>query len=147
MTAKVEKVMFGEKRIIKVELRNSLQMIIGNLSIENPDNTNGNTSLYYNVLRGGSRTAATSKMEHFVIIVNGWKPLTIITKSSILDVAAALDPPLVLMTMLFTIIMTIIIMMITIKAPTPLIVIQNDIFKNTKIFSTKTYHKVEAVFK
>ena len=44
--------------------------------------------------RGGSRTAATSKMEHFAIIVNGWKPLTIITKRSILDVAAALDPPL-----------------------------------------------------
>ena len=36
---------------------------------------------------------ATSKMERFVIIVNGWKPLT--TKHSILDVAAALDPPLV----------------------------------------------------
>ena len=33
-------------------------------------------------------------MEHFVIIVNGWKPLTIITKCSILDVAAVLDPPL-----------------------------------------------------
>ena len=33
-------------------------------------------------------------MEHFVIIVNGWKPLAIITKSSILDVAAVLDPPL-----------------------------------------------------
>ena len=33
-------------------------------------------------------------MEHFVIIVNGWKPLTVITKSSILDVAAVLDPPL-----------------------------------------------------
>ena len=32
-------------------------------------------------LRGGSRTAAASKMEHFVIIVNGWKQLTIITKS------------------------------------------------------------------
>ena len=46
------------------------------------------------MLRGGSRTAATSKMEHFVIIVNGWKRLTIITKSSILDVAAALAPPL-----------------------------------------------------
>ena len=45
--------------------------------------------------RGGSRTAAMSKMEHFVIIVNGWKPLTIITKSSTLDVAAVLDPPLV----------------------------------------------------
>ena len=45
-------------------------------------------------VRGGSRTAATSKMEHFVIIVNGWKPLTIIINSSILDVAAVLDPPL-----------------------------------------------------
>ena len=44
--------------------------------------------------RGGSRTAATSKIESFVIIVNGWNPLTIITKRSILDVAAALDPPL-----------------------------------------------------
>ena len=33
-------------------------------------------------LRDVSRAAATSKMEHFVIIVNG------------LDVAAALDPPL-----------------------------------------------------
>ena len=46
------------------------------------------------VSRGGSRAAATSKMERFVIIVNGWKPLTIITKRSILDVAADLDPPL-----------------------------------------------------
>ena len=44
--------------------------------------------------RGGSRIAATSKMERFVIIVNGWKPLTIITNRSILDVAAVLDPPL-----------------------------------------------------
>ena len=43
--------------------------------------------------RGGSRAAATSKMECFVIIINAWKPLTIITKHSILDVAAALDPP------------------------------------------------------
>ena len=42
--------------------------------------------------RHGSRTAATSKMERFVIIANGWKPLTIITKRSILDVAAVLDP-------------------------------------------------------
>ena len=30
----------------------------------------------------------------FVIIVNGWKPLTIITKRFILDVAAVLDLPL-----------------------------------------------------
>ena len=44
--------------------------------------------------RGGSRTAATSKMECFVIIVNGFQPLTIITKRSILDVATVLDPPL-----------------------------------------------------
>ena len=36
--------------------------------------------------RGASRAAATSKMERFAIIV--------ITKHSILDVAAALDPPL-----------------------------------------------------
>ena len=34
-------------------------------------------------------------MEHFAIIVNGWKALTIITKSSNLDVAAVLDLPLV----------------------------------------------------
>ena len=47
--------------------------------------------------RGGSRTAATSKMERFVIIVNGLKPLTIITKRSILDVATVLDPPLELL--------------------------------------------------
>ena len=38
--------------------------------------------------------AATSKMERFVIIVNGFQPLTIITKCSTLDVAAALDPSL-----------------------------------------------------
>ena len=43
---------------------------------------------------GGSRAAATSKMERFVIIVNGFQPLTVITKRSILDVAAALAPPL-----------------------------------------------------
>ena len=34
-------------------------------------------------------------MEHFVIIVNGFQPLSIITKHSILDVAAALGPPLI----------------------------------------------------
>ena len=51
-----------------------------------------------NTIRGGSRAAATSKMERFVIIVNGFQPLTIITKRSILDVAAALDLPLTIMT-------------------------------------------------
>ena len=42
-------------------------------------------------VRGGSRTAATSQMETFVIIVNAWKLLTIITKRSILDVTSVLD--------------------------------------------------------
>ena len=45
-------------------------------------------------IRGRSRTAAKTKMEPFVIIVNGWKPSTIITKRRILDVAAALYPPM-----------------------------------------------------
>ena len=45
-------------------------------------------------IRDESRAAPTSKMELFVIIVNGWKPLTTITKHSILDTAAAIDPPL-----------------------------------------------------
>ena len=48
-------------------------------------------------VRGGSKIAAPSKMERFVIIVNGFQSLTIITKSSILDVAAVLDPPLSVM--------------------------------------------------
>ena len=47
------------------------------------------------VIRGRSRAAVTSKMERFVIIVNGFQPLTMITKRSILDVAAVLDPPLI----------------------------------------------------
>ena len=47
------------------------------------------------VSRGGSRTAATSKVELFVTIVNDWKLLTIIIKSSTLGVAAVLNPPLV----------------------------------------------------
>ena len=32
-------------------------------------------------IRGGSRTAATSKIERFVVIVNGFQPLTIITRA------------------------------------------------------------------
>ena len=46
---------------------------------------------------GGSKTAATSKIERFAVIVHGFQPLTwlpAITKRSILDVAAVLDPPL-----------------------------------------------------
>ena len=37
-------------------------------------------------IKGGSRIAATPKMERFVIIANRFQPLTIITKRSILDV-------------------------------------------------------------
>ena len=40
------------------------------------------------------RTAATPKVELFMKIVNGFQPLTIITKSFTLDVAAVLDPRL-----------------------------------------------------
>ena len=47
---------------------------------------------FCNQFRGGSRTAATSKMERFVIIVNSFLSLTIITKRSIMDVAEVLDP-------------------------------------------------------
>ena len=45
-------------------------------------------------IRSGSMTAATSKMEGLMIIVNGWKLLNIIKKHPILDVAAVLGPPL-----------------------------------------------------
>ena len=51
------------------------------------------------MVRDGSRAAAISKMEYFVIIVNGWRRLTIITKYSILDVAAALDPSLMIISL------------------------------------------------
>ena len=40
-------------------------------------------------------TDKTSKMELFVMIATSFQLLTIITKCSILDVAAGLDPPLV----------------------------------------------------
>ena len=49
----------------------------------------------YYVKQRRIKAAAISNMEHFVIIVNGWKQLTIITKSFTLDVAAVPDPPLV----------------------------------------------------
>ena len=40
--------------------------------------------------RNGSRTAATSKVELFVIIVNGFQSLTVIKKSATFDIAALL---------------------------------------------------------
>ena len=56
---------------------------------------NASLTFSLNLTRGRSRASAASKMEHFVIIVNGFQPLTIITKNSILDVAVALDLTLV----------------------------------------------------
>ena len=47
------------------------------------------------ISRGRSRISATSEMELFVIIVNGFQTLTIISKCSILDVAGVLGPPLI----------------------------------------------------
>ena len=44
--------------------------------------------------RGVSRTTAKSKLELFVIEVNCWKPLTFVTKSSILDFAVVPDTSL-----------------------------------------------------
>ena len=59
-------------------------------------NYSASTNNVFYVFRGGFRVATASKIECFVIIVNGFHPLTIIIKHSILDVAATLDPPLVL---------------------------------------------------
>ena len=42
-----------------------------------------------------SRTPVTSKIELFVTIFNGFQPLKIFTKSSILQVAVALDRTLI----------------------------------------------------
>ena len=55
---------------------------------------NKSSVILFSLYRGGSRPVATSKMKLFVIIVNDFQPLTIITKCSILDVAAVVDPPL-----------------------------------------------------
>ena len=54
-----------------------------------------NAQFIYVLIRGGSSIAATSTMERFVIIVNGFHPLNI-TKRSILDVISVLDPPLMI---------------------------------------------------
>ena len=44
------------------------------------------------ISRDGYRTPPISKMEHFVTIAKGWRPLTIVTKISILDIIGTLDP-------------------------------------------------------
>ena len=47
-----------------------------------------------NIQGGALVIIVTSTMERFMIIVNGWKKLTIIPKRTSVDVAAVLDPPL-----------------------------------------------------
>ena len=54
------------------------------------------TTIIIVLIKGGSKNAAVSKMKLIVMIINGFQPLTIITKCSILDVAAVLDPPLLI---------------------------------------------------
>ena len=48
------------------------------------------------LFRGISRVAAISKMELFVTLLNGFQPLTNVTKNPILDVMGVLDPSLLL---------------------------------------------------
>ena len=77
---------------------NSLNKLFKNFTRSRIENSSSNSKLVTETggmasIRGGSRAAVKPKIEHFVIIVNNFQPLTIITKCSILDVAAALDPP------------------------------------------------------
>ena len=46
------------------------------------------------IFSGISRTPVTSKIELFVLLVNGFQPLTNVLKSSILDIVRVLDTPL-----------------------------------------------------
>ena len=80
------------KNVNIFQLSNSISLNLSNRSVEIDQRY---VSLCV-TFRGGSRTAATSKMEHFAIIVSSLQSLTIITKRSILDVLAVLDPPLTL---------------------------------------------------
>ena len=52
--------------------------------------------LYYKqgqiMSKDGYRTPPISTMELFMITVKGWRPLTIVKKSSILDIIGAVDP-------------------------------------------------------
>ena len=86
-----------------METFNVCAVLQGNNTYKNVEKSRNNTFVVSTmtirrITRGGSRAAAASKMECFVIIVNGFLPLTIITKHSILDVVAALDPSFIMTT-------------------------------------------------
>ena len=77
---------------MKAECRAEWKSVHGELANETDNRTRIISYKHRAENRGGSRAAGTSKMERLVIIVR--EPLTIITKRSILNVAAGLDPPL-----------------------------------------------------
>ena len=56
---------------------------------------NGKFTLPNIVIRGGSELPPTSKMELFLTIISNWKPLTMVTKNSILEDSRSLDPAIV----------------------------------------------------
>ena len=56
---------------------------------------NGKFILPNIVIRGGSELPPTSKMELFLTIISSWKPLTTVSKSSILEDSTSLDPAIV----------------------------------------------------
>ena len=92
-------IMFKIKWLTRQSKSNLLQLRIWNLEEnlkllhENRKSEIMNKILRWAIrFRDGSRATATSKKERFVIIVNDFWPLNIITKRSILDVAVTLDP-------------------------------------------------------
>ena len=56
---------------------------------------NGKSTQRFNECRRGSTATVTPKMKLFMAVVNNLQPLIIVIKSSILDTAEILDPPLV----------------------------------------------------
>ena len=48
-------------------------MLLFQVSVTLQCRDNPNNPVFFSIIRGGSRTASTSKMEHSVIIVNGCK--------------------------------------------------------------------------
>ena len=89
MTEGFVKGIFVKEYICERNLTNGDKLNDSNL------NNREHISLTHTIFTGGSGAAATSKMAHFAIIVNGFQPLAITTKLSILDVAAILDTPLI----------------------------------------------------
>ena len=81
-------VAMSKMEVFVIIVNGSSSNVVVNTANVTTDNTRRTSfSVFSNISRGGSRIAATSKIELFVMIVK------VITKCSILDVAAVLDPP------------------------------------------------------